>query len=326
MNTAESNQEKRTIKVRDFLDNFRSGMTDRQLMEKYHLTESGLDKFYGMLIDRGILDPQEFQSRTWEDEPFGLEPPSIESDKARFVCPACLSSQETMFDTCPNCGTPLGGLAHSQVAQADPLAVARDRQGEEPGIDSSFASDQREDLKETPTGPSVAGRHDGRTEIPRVESKVVSAFEGPPKKSEAEGYAQPDDFEKPYSEFDDPLDQVVPGMPLDFVDHSEDEISVAPRCEYCNGVLDAGVRTIYERKGSLVALAMSTIFLFMGFLGAVCVTVFAGYSAARLVVIYFTGLSLLFGCILLALAMFMLFLAREKAYLCYSCSRIYPRV
>ena len=63
MDTAQSNQEKRTIKVRDFLADFHAGVTETELIEKYQLTPSGLEKFYTMLMDRKILEPGDFEAR-----------------------------------------------------------------------------------------------------------------------------------------------------------------------------------------------------------------------------------------------------------------------
>ena len=59
MNTVQTSQEKRTIKVKDFLDDFHGGMPDGELLKRYHLTPAGLEKFYSMLLDRHILGSQE---------------------------------------------------------------------------------------------------------------------------------------------------------------------------------------------------------------------------------------------------------------------------
>ncbi len=64
MNIVHSTQEKRTIKVKDFLEYFRAGCTDTQLMEKFHLTPAGLDRFYGLLLERQILRSADFEGRT----------------------------------------------------------------------------------------------------------------------------------------------------------------------------------------------------------------------------------------------------------------------
>jgi hypothetical protein len=114
MNTADSTQEKRTIKVKDFLEDFRAGMDDGGLQLKYHLTQVGLEKFYSMLMDRGILSPQELQESYRRQEPQdsyqgrkrgAQDPDDSASETSSFICPRCLTSHETMFDVCPKCGS-----------------------------------------------------------------------------------------------------------------------------------------------------------------------------------------------------------------------------
>ena len=69
MDTAQSSQHKRSIKVKEFLEDFRSGASDDELMEKYQLSAAVLERFYGMLVERGILDSEETQSRLWDETP-----------------------------------------------------------------------------------------------------------------------------------------------------------------------------------------------------------------------------------------------------------------
>ena len=52
MNTVQNGQEKRSIRVKDFLDDFYAGMTDDELLTKYRLTPTGLERFYDMLQEK----------------------------------------------------------------------------------------------------------------------------------------------------------------------------------------------------------------------------------------------------------------------------------
>jgi hypothetical protein len=63
-----------------------------------------------------------------------------------------------------------------------------------------------------------------------------------------------------------------------------------------------------------------------GLLGAIGLTFCEGYSAFRLLLIYTTGLSMLSGASMAAVSVFMLFLAKEKVWVCDECRRIYPRL
>ena len=74
-----------------------------------------------------------------------------------------------------------------------------------------------------------------------------------------------------------------------------------------------------------MALAISGVLLLLGVAGMWGISLFDGYSTARLITVFVTGLSMLSGTVFLVLASFMLFLARERVYYCYGCGRVYPR-
>jgi hypothetical protein len=274
MDTAQSTQHRRSIKVKDFLEDFRSGASDDQLMEKYQLSATGLERFYGMLVERGILDSEETQSRLWDDSPAFAEAPR-EGDSAWS-------------------------------------------QGDEAAAQGAAAPEEN--------------RASSPIEIPLAEDGEAGAYFDSADESATERFGAADDMEEGLSEFGaaldaDPVDEVVSGMPLDFVDRREEDFSEeAARCPHCDHALDVGTRESYDRSMSIKALAFSLLFLVLGALGAWAVTQFSGYSVIRLAVIYFTGMTMLTGCGLLALAIFMLFLARERVFVCYSCLRAYPRL
>ena len=55
---------KRTIKAKRFVRDLRSGMGDRELMEKYTLSENQLHKVLHRLVDAGAIDEMELFMRT----------------------------------------------------------------------------------------------------------------------------------------------------------------------------------------------------------------------------------------------------------------------
>ena len=123
MNTTQNSQLKRSIRVRDFLDDFHAGMTDECLLEKYHLTSTGLERFYDMLQDRGIIDAEELLGRYSEPD----QEPAQERDTTSFICPSCLASHQTMFDICPECGVSFQDMISRGGAQGQPeMSAASD--------------------------------------------------------------------------------------------------------------------------------------------------------------------------------------------------------
>ena len=55
---------KRKIKAKPFVRDLRNGMGDRELMEKYTLSESQLHKVLHRLVDAGAIDEMELFMRT----------------------------------------------------------------------------------------------------------------------------------------------------------------------------------------------------------------------------------------------------------------------
>ncbi len=55
---------KRKIKAKPFVGDLRNGMGDRELMEKYTLSESQLHKVFQKLVDAGTIDEMELFMRT----------------------------------------------------------------------------------------------------------------------------------------------------------------------------------------------------------------------------------------------------------------------
>ncbi len=103
MNTAQTVQEKRTIRVKDFLDDVRSGANDRELLQKYCLSEIGLERFFDMLEERGILTSEEIQACKRDARAGGTDL-DVSDERSSYICPCCLASHDVMFDICPSCG------------------------------------------------------------------------------------------------------------------------------------------------------------------------------------------------------------------------------
>ena len=317
MNTAQTTQEKRTIKVRAFLDDFRSGMNDQDLQAKYHLTQLGLEKFYGMLMDRGILSAGELQQSCRGQKPAAAGTTAVVPPSSAFLCPQCMASLETMTDTCPKCGVSFQQLVSTtpcaERKTAEKVAVKSEDQDDslvpESLLNEIFASPQ--DRAKAAQNPPAADAED--------------EFCAHPRDKDSE-FLNNDEFESFRVGFTDSPDDVVPGMPLDYVGSRE---GVFPKtevhCESCNEVMQPRLRDVYDRQQSIIALIGAGISFLLGLLGSVTVTLFNGYSVGRLLAVYGTGLFLLAGAVLLTVGVF-LYLAKERVFACPSCKRVYPRI
>jgi hypothetical protein len=316
MNTVQTSQEKRTIKVKDFLNDFYSGMPDGELLKRYHLTPAGLDKFYSMLLDRGILASQELQDHRRRESLRDTPAPEDEQEKAGYICPACLVAQDTMFDICPECGVSFHEL------------MSRDERPHKPVPEDQRAqSSVRE--KSRPLGEKILGAFSGvrkgnlfRAAEAGHEAKLAEA---PAQQSEESYFAVADNSREGHPGFDDPIDEIVHGRPLEYVD---DEAPYSPTvealCDSCQEGMQSGLRDVYDRGRSYLAMKMSATLMILGVFGCLMVTFFDGYSLWRLAVVCATGISFLAGAALLTVGSFM-YLAREKVYHCPLCNRVYPR-
>ncbi len=329
MNTAHGDEQNRTIRVRDFLADFRAGMPDGDLMEKYHLTPTGLDRFYTMLVDKDILDSRELidhQSRRDPQEWASTQDQSSEADSGEgdLICPACYHAQATPFDVCPSCGGKVEDLAQDGSRYETPERYQPNDPGSETDetdeVVSEWSLDEDKPVMDKASVKQPVARP---IEIPLQEKKMD------PLSQRAVADEGRDRFRIP--EFNvarpDPAqfgDDVEPGFPFDYDEVEERPEIKGPTCEECEFPVRPTLRRIYDRGRSFLALAFSGIFLLLGFAGAFGVTLFQGYSLLRLAVIYLTGMSILLGCIFLALGIFMLLLAREKVYCCEGCGRVYP--
>jgi hypothetical protein len=315
MNSAPRTHEKRSIKVKDFLADLRSGMDEEYLLTKYQLTPVGLDKFYGMLVERGILGQDEIADRHLHQSAPQHEDTTAASEKPKFICPACLAVHDTMFDICPCCGVSFQEMVNEQTRTNRPV---------EEQLEHDYFPGQREQTEDATGDLFVSPCSNYREESAKVRVSTGNQLKDP---TGGHGeFAQPFDWRQNDSRFDEPMDDIVCGMPLGENYAYEDKRAEhnGVRCATCQGAAVPALRDIYDRKRSLLSLTLCGISLFIGLVGAVVVSLFEGPSLARLLVVYVTGLLLLCGGVLCAVGSF-LYLAREKVYYCASCGRVYPR-
>ncbi len=352
MNTAHTTQHKRTIKVKDFLADFRGGMPGGELMRKYNLTPAGLEKFYSMLLEREILSYKDFQARHKGRDDVQTADTAPDAGR-RFICPSCLGVHASDVDVCPDCG---GSDASPEEGPADPVdAVSLDSEDETRAMPAAAAaealeSDEEDDLgfdAFTPGSDEIdgaerleAGASKERDRFDDLFADDRDGFDLDPIEIPSDDDTDPvfsasrrlgDDEEGPdrgefQGGFPETDEEVVSGEPFGYYDEAADEErGDSPACDVCNHHLEAGVRDVYDRKRGMFAFMISAALLVLGFLGAGSLTLFEGYSFTRLAVVYFTGLSMLSGCIFLAFAVFMTSLARERVFYCRDCGRVLPR-
>jgi hypothetical protein len=316
MNAEQTSQEKRSIKVKDFLDDFRTGASDEKLIAKYHLTPSGLQKFLDLLTERGILGAKDIDKRL-SPEPKAKEPVHLpNSEEARFICPSCLSVHQDMFDVCPTCG-----ISFHQLISGGMPAQELD---EEKASEESFGSVRSELWEKEPSEVFASAAVDKAVQggdVLAVEKDVPPAagfpkedefLSGPPVAGLAEG-------------FDESLGEATERGRFDDHDSAEERFPhVEVLCQACGEEMQPALRDIYDRNRSIQALRGAALSLFLGFLGTLILSFFEGYSLSRVFVVYLTGLCLLSGTVLGLVGSF-LYLAREKVYFCEYCRRVYPR-
>jgi len=316
MSTVQNSHEKRTIRVKEFLDDFRAGMPDDELLPKYNLTPVGLEKFYAMLQERGILDPQEIEARHRRTEEAEIEGGPIGTDVSAFICPSCLTSHEVMFDVCPKCKVSFQDLiARNEDEPAEGPTECKSREGK---VDSATEVQPEDFFGEDHSRKAI--------EIPEDPLDDKYFAESAPGTRNQNRFEAAEEFARIRGGFEDGLDEIVPGMPLDNYSQDALEGTAEPHaiCDGCKEKLAPALRDVYDHNRSKQAAVGAGICFVLGFLGAAALGLFDGYSLGRLVVVYMTGMAMLFGAMLSGVGAFM-YLAREKVFYCSSCKRVYPR-
>jgi hypothetical protein len=302
MSSIQANQERRSIRVKDFLDDFRAGITDADMLKKYHLTPVGLEKFYNMLVEREIVSSSELE------EHYRLESlrERQDTETSSFICPCCLASHEVMFDICPSCG-----VSFQELISRENVSSSEVSEAEEPVVEQECREEsiKQESLADSPVPD---------TEIPPAAIVEPDEFLAPQMAREENDFLKSIETK---SEAQNSLDDILPAldeMEQDHVDESR------PRCDGCETVMHFGVRDMYDRARAKQALILAGILLFLGFCGSAAIGFFDGFSLVRLVTVYITGILFLLGSVFAGIAAFM-FMAREKVFFCPSCTRIFPR-
>lgn len=301
MSSIQANQERRSIRVKDFLDDFRAGMTDADMLKKYHLTPVGLEKFYNMLVEREIVSSSELE------EHYRLESlrERQETETSSFICPCCLASHEVMFDICPSCG-----VSFQELISRENVAPSQILEDAQPAVEAACKEDSQ--------------NQESLADAPVKDTEIPPAIVEPDEFLAPQTAREENDFLKSMEtkpEFENSLDDILPALDEMEQDHGEES---GPRCDGCETVMHFGVRDIYDRSRSKQALILAGILLFLGFCGSAVIGFFDGFSLLRLVTVYITGILFLLGSVFTGVAAFM-FMAREKVFYCPSCTRIFPR-
>lgn len=301
MDAAQTFHEKRTINVKDFLEDFHSDLADYDLLKKYNLTESGLETFYQMLEERGILEPEQLRTRQCGKHQRAQVPLDLTDEKSSYICPRCLASHETMFDICPSCGVSFQELiSQEKGVKASPLNEDENRKIR----DKTFGEEETKEYIGAGTdlqSPPISQNHSTDS------MQDIFAHDRIPK----------------FTSFEDSLEEIVSGVPLEPTSTEVNPAQVP--CVSCECQTEAGIRNIYDRKRALQALIFAGISFAIGFLGIVALSLFEGQSSARLAVFFCTVAVMLVGVILATTGAFLL-LARERVYICPACHRAYPRI
>jgi hypothetical protein len=85
----------RHVKISQFVDDVRSGMTDFELMEKHCLSLRQLQSVFDKLLVAGTLDPIDLEGIELEPDP---------TAKLTSPCPSCGRPMLSSADICPSCG------------------------------------------------------------------------------------------------------------------------------------------------------------------------------------------------------------------------------
>ncbi len=393
MNTVAGTLERRTIKVKDFLDDYRLAVGDLELMQKYHLSVRGLDKFVQLLVDRRILTSDEVALRNEKTAFARSNPTNPETEHSAFMCPSCLITWPEMFDVCPNCGivvqeymaqpqieleapsehpacAPTSGdgaksgeslvqaeshVAHPQGGHTGQPEVAIDHPGgpspaarnsmeEGPGASldehavvagnearscaGSGDSDHASSLQDRKASHSGADRNP--IEIPLFEdlSETPSQAERPsaPLGSRLmQSFVWAKKVQQPAPGDSESDEDLIPGTPIGC---DEDGIvgsaAMQTWCSSCAIEMEPALRRVFDRSGTRASLMLSGVFFLLGFVGAYTLTLFNGYSFARLLVIYGTGMLVMCGGVCLTAGFFM-HMAKERVFRCPNCDRVCPR-
>ncbi len=104
-----------TNNKREVLTDVRTGMSDSEIMSKYRVSARGLESIFNKLMDAGVIDQKELDSRV------DLSERTVALDL--YKCPACGMGQFFPFDVCPQCGITVSKHQAPQAAAAEPVTT-----------------------------------------------------------------------------------------------------------------------------------------------------------------------------------------------------------
>ncbi len=87
---------KRTVDAKEILEDIKAGMDSTALMEKYQLSEKGLQSLFKKLKDAGVLKPKKREPEKTTSAP-------QEDVTSAWKCPICGNPQTTQYNQCPEC-------------------------------------------------------------------------------------------------------------------------------------------------------------------------------------------------------------------------------
>ncbi len=395
MNTAAGTQDRRTIKVKDFLDDYRCAVGDLELIQKYHLSVRGLDRFVQLLVDRRILTSDEVALRNEKIAFAQSNPTNPETEQSAFMCPSCLITWPGMCDVCPNCGVVVQEYMAHQTMEPEPPADEHNALGQAASAPSEPGDSHVQTASEASKSPdghpesqgatienlgslagsseesmagNVASTRDQKPVVNRDETDAWSTAGGglddkSPRvdKESSHGSTDQDPIEIPLFENlsetaptpdrprtpwgsrlrqsfvwaekvqapapGDPEsdEDLIPGMPIgNDGEEIEPPVRMQVFCSSCASAMEPDLRQVYDRSGTRASLMLSGVFFLAGFVGAFILALFNGYSFARLLVVYGTGMLLMCAGVCLT-AGFLMHMAKERVFRCPNCERVFPR-
>jgi hypothetical protein len=109
----------KTINAKEILADIKTGMDNSALIEKYGLSENGLQSLFRKLLDAGALKPKQAKVEKTSSDPG-------KTDEHVWKCSQCGEPKAKSFDECCEC--PAMGL---RVESAQLLTPSREIRGEE---------------------------------------------------------------------------------------------------------------------------------------------------------------------------------------------------
>jgi rubredoxin len=103
---------KKTLKANEVLGDIRGGISDAALMEKYKLSEKGLESLFEKLVTAGVLKQAELDDR---------RSPTQGAIEMAWKCPACGLAQTRAHSECPECGVIVAKFEAMQNAAPEQL-------------------------------------------------------------------------------------------------------------------------------------------------------------------------------------------------------------